>query len=225
MKHERLSVGYIVATGLVQAAGYIDDIIWAEDLAKVKPDARYVMLEGSWVILNSGFRYVVARKLWPGIREAFNDFEPGRINPSCVHRALQVFRSRPKIAAMWELCRIVQAEGIARILADAQEPPRLCWLPYIGQVTCWHFAKVLGADVVKPDVHLTRAAAAAGMSAPLALCQAIQEDTGDRLTVIDSVLWRYGEQQKARGWPDWVGLWAGEAPGPARKTRQGELFG
>ena len=43
---------------------------------------------------------------------------------------------------------------------------------------------------------------------PLALCREIQEHSGDALTVIDSVLWRYGEQQKARGWPAWDELFS-----------------
>jgi hypothetical protein len=76
-------------------------------------------------------------------------------------------------------------------------------LPYIGKITCYHLAKLLGADVVKPDVHLTRAAHAAGKASALALCETVRDEIGERLTVIDSVFWRYGEQQIARGWPSW----------------------
>jgi hypothetical protein len=62
-------------------------------------------------------------------------------------------------------------------------------------------------DVIKPDVHLTRAAKAAGFETALGLCENIRELSGDRLTVIDSVLWRYGEQRETQSWPTWEQLW------------------
>ena len=136
------------------------------------------------------------------------------MSASCLPAARQVLRHEGKIGAMVQLAEIVRKEGIDTILADAKDPPRLTRLPWIGKITCWHLAKVLGADVVKPDVHLKRAAAAAGFPTALALCEIIRDVSGDRLTVVDSVLWRYGQQQKAQGWPDWETLLT-KAPGAA----------
>lgn len=211
---DALMLGYLEAYGRVLEAGYAEDIHWADDLSRVKPDAHYVVNEGAWVILNSGFRYTVAKKLWPRLREAFHNFEPAAVSASCLPAARQVLRHEGKIGAMVQLAEIVRKEGIDTILADAKDPPRLTRLPWIGKITCWHLAKVLGADVVKPDVHLKRAAAAAGFPTALALCEIIREVSGDRLTVVDSVLWRYGQQQKAQGWPDWETLLT-KAPGAA----------
>jgi hypothetical protein len=204
--HESVLLGYLEAYGRVVGAGYAKDIHWADDLGSVKPDAAYVVCEGSWVILNSGFRFAVAQKLWPRLREAFHNFEPDAVDASCLPAARLVLGHEGKIGAMVRLAEIVRAEGAEKIVEDAKDPPRLMRLPYIGKITCWHLAKVLGADVVKPDVHLQRAAAAAGFPSALALCEAIRDASRDRLTVVDSVLWRYGEQQKARGWPDWETL-------------------
>ena len=203
-----IAIGYFEAFGRVSDAGYQSDIDWADDLRLVKPDARYVLREGAWVIVNSGFRYAVARKLWPRLLEAFHEFEVERVTDACLPSALSVLNHVGKMTSIVKLAKIVRSEGIGRILDDAKEPPKLTRLPWIGRITCWHYAKVLGVDVVKPDVHLVRAAKAAGYDTPVDLCAMIREKTGDRLTVVDSVLWRYGEQQQARGWPTWQDLFA-----------------
>ncbi len=199
-------LGYLEALGRVSDAGYAHDIDWADGLSRVKPDPLYVLREGAWVIVNSGFRYAVARKLWPRLLEVFHDFEVDRVTDDCLPAALAVLNHVGKMSAIVKLAAIVCDEGIDRILADAKDPPKLTRLPWIGKITCWHYAKVLGVDVVKPDVHLVRAAGAARYDTPAALCEAIRDFTGDRLTVVDSVLWRYGEQQQARGWPAWAEL-------------------
>ncbi len=201
---------YLEAKFKVIEAGYEEDIAWAEGLERVEPDAEYVVREAAWVIVNSGFRFQVARKLWPRISQAFCNWELARIDESCVIEALGVLNHVGKMNAIWTIAKLVREEGIEQILADAREPKKLKRLPFIGPTTCWHLAKVLGADVIKPDVHLTRAAKAAGFDKAIGLCEAIRELTGspsERLTVIDSVLWRYGEQQVSQGWSDWGQLW------------------
>jgi hypothetical protein len=195
--------GYLAAYGCVVEAGFEKDIQWAKGLASVEPDDRYVMCEGAWVIVNSGFRYNVARKLWPELTRVFWDFDPHCIGPEDMKRGLKVLRHERKIHAIIDLAALIHKDGVASILEDAKDPPKLTRLPYIGPITCWHLAKVLGVDAVKPDVHLQRAATAAGYPSPLALCEEIRTASGDRLTVIDSVLWRYGQQQQERRWLPW----------------------
>jgi len=199
--------GYLDAKLKVIEAGYGNDILWAEDLEHVKPDAQYVVREAAWVILNSGFRFKVAQSLWPRISAAFHDWDLDRIDDSSVVEALGVLNHVGKMNAVRAIAELVREEGVEQILADAQDPKKLSRLPFIGKVTCWHLAKVLGADVIKPDVHLTRAAKWAGFETAIGLCKAIRDLGGDRLTVIDSVLWRYGEQQEVRKWPSWDKLW------------------
>lgn len=204
-----LLASYQKARFAVVAAGYQSDIEWSESLANVETTPTYVLREGAWVIVNSGFRYAVARKLWPRMFDAFAGFEPDVVmeRPRVRRaRALRVLRHEKKIDAILRLASIVASGGTDAILLDAKDPPKLTRLPYIGKITCWHYAKVLGIDCVKPDVHLSRAAKAAGFDTPFALCESIRRESGHRLTVIDSVLWRYGEQQRARGWKDWEAL-------------------
>lgn len=202
--------GYLIARRRVIEAGFGDDITWAEELAHVRHDAGYILREGAWVIINSGFRFQVARRLWPGLRDAFHDFDVARVDAACcTSTALTVLNHPGKIGAIIELAVELRREGPAPILAHAKTPMKLTRLPWIGRITCWHLAKVLGADVVKPDVHLQRAAAAAHMGATLELCEIIRAGTAHRLAVIDTILWRYGEQQRGRRWPGWDALWAG----------------
>jgi hypothetical protein len=199
--------GYLRAKERLINAGFDDEITWAEGLADVEPSDPYVLRETAWVIVNSGFRYAVARKLWPPLSVAFRDWNPWAINETCRSKALAVLNHQGKIGAILTIAGLVRDGGARAIVEDAKDPPKLCRLPWIGKITCWHLAKVLGVDCVKPDVHLQRAAAASGHDSPIALCTDIKMATGERLTVIDSVLWRYGEQRAAHGWPDWAELW------------------
>jgi len=202
----RLLHGYLTASEFVVDAGFASDIDWAEDLRFVVPTPEYVMREAAFVILNSGFRFQVARKLWPDLTTAFRGLDPKLIDESCRAPALRVLRHERKINAIIVMAVIVR-DDLPGIVSDRNEPEQLCRLPYIGPVTCYHLAKLLGADVVKPDVHLVRAARAAGKD-PHDLCRLIASLTGYRITTVDSVLWRWGEQRQATD-ADWAALWWG----------------
>lgn len=209
MHKSNMMRAYLDAKVRVVEAGYGNDIDWAEGLAHVKHTPQSILSEGAWVIVNSGFRYAVARKLWPAMLEAFYDFRPKMVSALCYERAIRVLAHKGKIHGILDLAREIQKDHGARIIIDAVDPPKLIRLNFIGKITCWHYAKVLGVDCVKPDVHLVRAANAAGYNSPLALCKEIRELTGDRLTVVDSVLWRYGEQQNKRGWRSFADIFNG----------------
>jgi hypothetical protein len=214
-----LRLGYIRAKTIV-ASSYYKDIDWAQGLEYVRPNEHYTVLQVAWVIMNSGFKYSVAMKLWPKMLDATGGFDPlvmVRARDQVRLDMLKVLNYPKKVDAILEVARIIQHGGLQEILEDAKDPPKLTRLPFIGKVTCWHLAKILGIDCVKPDVHLKRAATAAGFSTPLELCQAIQGVAkSESLTLIDTVLWRYGEQMKARGWPDWPELWSASTPWESR---------
>jgi hypothetical protein len=67
-------------------------------------------------------------------------------------------------------------------------------LPYIGEVTSWHLAKNIGADVSKPDRHLVRVAARFGYADVSSMCKDISSAVGDKMSVADLVLWRFEER-------------------------------
>jgi endonuclease III len=62
-------------------------------------------------------------------------------------------------------------------------------LPWIGKITKYHLAKNLGYDCVKPDRHLVRIAKSYNLN-PLDMCLQISKITGDRLGLVDLVIWR-----------------------------------
>jgi hypothetical protein len=63
-------------------------------------------------------------------------------------------------------------------------------LPFIGPITKYHLARNLGFDVAKPDRHLTRLATQFGFISVSDMCQAIHNETNDRIGLIDVILWR-----------------------------------
>ena len=63
-------------------------------------------------------------------------------------------------------------------------------LPWIGKITKYHLARNIGIDVAKPDRHLVRIAKHFGYSDVQKMCKDISEQTGDRIGVVDVVLWR-----------------------------------
>ena len=196
--------GYLTAKEYITSIGYSDDIDWAETLGHRQMTPQLVLRESAWVVVNAGFRYSVVHKLWPGLMKAFLNFEPEKVDMACIADAWPILHHLRKLTAIVDIAAEVRRD-CPRILREAKEPTKLTRLPYIGKVTCWHLAKLLGADVVKPDVHLVRAATAAGTT-PQELCRLLGSLCGDRATTVDSVLWRWGEQKKAKA-VDWEKLW------------------
>lgn len=63
-------------------------------------------------------------------------------------------------------------------------------LPFIGPVTKYHLARNLGLDVAKPDRHLTRLAERFDFSDVQSMCEALALKVGERIGVVDLILWR-----------------------------------
>lgn len=63
-------------------------------------------------------------------------------------------------------------------------------LPWIGKITKYHLARNIGIDVAKPDRHLVRIANRFDYNDIQKMCKDISEETGDRIGVVDVVLWR-----------------------------------
>ena len=61
-------------------------------------------------------------------------------------------------------------------------------LPWVGNITKYHLAKNLGADVAKPDRWLERIARESGETVD-GLCQRLSKESGDRVATVDLVLW------------------------------------
>ena len=160
------------------AAGFAqEDIDWAESIAP-PTSAEEFALEAIFVICNSGMQNVVARGIFDRVLRALREGRP----------VSTAFGHPGKGAAIEHIWR--EREQLLAGYHAADDKLAFCAaLPWIGPITKYHLAKNFGADVVKPDVHLQRLAAA-HETTPDALCADLAEKTGYRKATIDTLLWR-----------------------------------
>jgi len=157
--------------------GYEKEIDWAEDIELCKNENSFAN-EAMWVILNSGMKNQIARKIEERIYHAIKLHQP----------IGSVFGHKGKVKAIEYIFT-----NKKELFKDFQEAKNklefLVSLPWIGNITKYHLAKNLGIDICKPDRHLVRIADKFGTT-PFKLCAKLSKITGDRVRTIDTVLWR-----------------------------------
>ena len=187
---------YVGAKEDVIRAGFGWEIDWQERLTLESVTRDHVAREIAWVVLSSGMRASVVARVFDAVSRAFCYWDVTRIQADvggCSARALHAFHHPGKIRAIATNCGIVAEEELDTFKAHLRMrgPPWLTRFGYVGPVTCWHLGKNLGLDVVKPDRHLVRMARAGGTRGPNELCALFAAISGDRLSVVDLVLWRF----------------------------------
>lgn len=193
-----LAAAYLHAKRVVLDAGYEAEIAWQEDACHAPLTEARFLSEAAWVVLSSGMRESIVRRIFPEVAAAFANFVSARAavlsatDGGC-ERALRAFRHLGKIHAIIYIVRHVDEAGFdeVRRLLLLEGTTYLQTLPYIGPVTAFHLAKNLGQDVAKPDRHLVRIAHACGYDDPQVLCSELRNLLGEPVPVIDIVLWRY----------------------------------
>jgi hypothetical protein len=193
---------YLEAKRSVIDLGYADEIDWQNNVKFDDLTCDLFLREYCWVVLNSGMREGVCRKLFPQFLLIFDRFESldficgsaAEIRDQC----LSVFRHEKKINAIIETCKTVQLTGfgVVKQRIALHGVKYLMGFGFIGPATSYHLAKNIGFECVKPDRHLVRIAQCLGFSSPDILCERIKQDTGDKLSVVDIVLWRFATQRK-----------------------------
>lgn len=182
--------------------GFRDQLDWARALDPAKVTEREFLAEVLFVALNSGMRGAVVRGLWPLVTACFDEFADtaavaargdAMVTAACAH-----FNSPGKLRSVVGAAkRVVAAGGWTAFRETLLATPgaAIDGIPYIGKVTRWHLLRNLGANVAKPDRHLVRFAQAHGWGTNVqAMCEAIAAATGERVGVVDLVLWRHAEQ-------------------------------
>lgn len=188
---------YRTAEHSVQAAGFAWEIAWQRERCLKPFSERDLLRESAWVILCSGFREATVRKVFDYISLCFCDWESSneitRNRSACVATASARFRNGKKIDAIARVADLVTETGFDQVRRLIQADPirQLQKLPFIGPVTSWHLAKNLGLDVAKNDRHLARMAAGLGYADAHDLCGEVSDATGELVSVIDVVLWRF----------------------------------
>lgn len=166
----------ILRSGVI-ARGYKDEYEWAQNV-KAPKDALEFFCEYSWVVLNSGMKNTIARKIWDRIQDAI-------AKKKTVSSVFGHVGKAKAIQEAWD-----KREERFRLYQISDDLVLFCEsLPWVGQITKWHLAKNLGADVAKPDRWLIRVAEATGETVQ-GLCARIAKESGDRIATVDLVLWR-----------------------------------
>ena len=188
---------YMKVKEAVIEKGFAAEIDWQDGIRFSQTSESDFLREAAWVVLSSGMRETVIRQKFPAISEAFFFWRSAshivRKLEQCRARALAIFRHRQKIKAIITIAEQIHVQGFEIFKTSIQRRgvEFIQTLPFMGPATSYHLAKNIGLDVVKPDRHLLRVAAVAGYDSPRLLCQSISESVGDRVSVIDLVIWRF----------------------------------
>lgn len=188
---------YFRAKQDVLCAGYADEIDWQEDVSFDEVSETEFLREGAWVILSSGMREKIVRNKFKALSRIFfgweSAFRISRERESCVAQALLHFAHVGKIDAIVRMAERVSNEGfdLVRESIRSEGVKYLATFSFIGPITSYHLAKNLGLEIVKPDRHLVRISAAVGYNSPHEMCRVIADVAGEKLSVVDLVLWRF----------------------------------
>ena len=165
--------------------GYEAEIDYIANILPLsKQTSERFLYEYIYVVLNTGMREQVARKI-------YNRF----IDTGQELSVIGHLGKRDAIATALD-----NYEEWFTALQKSEDPVEyLETLPWIGPTTKHHLARNIGIDTVKPDRHLVRLAEQFGFSSPMAMCQEIQKHEPEKLGVIDVILWRYCNLISKRG--------------------------
>ncbi len=202
MRHARrshsaddLARAYLCALSQVEAQGFareIDHFFYARPLRVTE---SVFLREYAWVVLNSGFRESVIRRLFQEFSQCFLDWRSAQCivdgADSCERSALHVFGNVSKVRSILGVCRVLAENGLEKVFSADSPPFLFTRLPYIGKVTTAHLLKNLGISVAKEDRHLARLAASLGFRSGQRLCECIAEVVGHPVSAVDTVLWRF----------------------------------
>lgn len=153
--------------------------------------------EIAWVILSSGMRETIIRKKFTDISAAFFNWQSSqkiyKNSDNCREEALKYFNNIKKINAIIKIAKHVYMIGFQAVKDSVKKEgiDYIKQLPFMGPATSYHLAKNIGLPVVKPDRHLTRIAKVTGYSSPQLLCSDIAKYIGEKIAVVDLVIWRY----------------------------------
>ncbi len=188
---------YLTVKQKLVELGYSYEIDWQDSLNFRQLAESDFIRESAWVILSSGMREVVVKKKFPDISRAFFQWESARKiavhRNECLNKALRVFNNRRKMDAIICIALHVSEKGFRVVKKSIQDEGSsyVMHFPYMGPVTSYHLLKNIGVQVAKPDRHLTRIANLLGYRSPHRMCLEIAETIGEKITVVDLVLWRY----------------------------------
>lgn len=192
-----LADAYIGAKEYVIEHGFAGEIDWQDSIHLADVTESTFLSEAAWVVLSSGMRESIIRRIFPSFSGAFFDWESSELiyerAEECRVSGNAIFRHKGKVDAIIKIAEQVDLIGFDSFKnnLELRGVEFIQLLPFMGPATSFHLAKNIGLDVVKPDRHLKRVAGVANYENPDYLCSDISRLVGDRLSVIDIVIWRF----------------------------------
>jgi hypothetical protein len=158
--------------------GYTEEIKWVKNLPET-PSKGIFFKEYVWVVCNSGMKNQVAKKIfenfWCHGETTFN-FDAIK-HP---HKNKSIKKVFARLDFYYQ-----------HYLTSENKLKYLTSLPHIGDITKYHLARNLGANIAKPDRHLKRVAGLFGFSNVQNFCQEIASEISDPIALIDLIIWRF----------------------------------
>lgn len=188
---------YSQASHYVYSSGFAAEVEWQRKVRFSEFSEQEILREAAWVIMCSGFRESVVRRIFNHISLCFCDWESAssivKAGSVCMNSAAASFRNSAKLEAIFEVARLVDRIGFNSFKAAVLRDPiqELMQIPFIGPVTVWHLAKNLGMNTSKPDRHLVRVSNKLGFRDVDDFCAGIANVSGEEPKVIDIIIWRY----------------------------------
>jgi len=200
--NERLAHKYLDAKTYVLNSKYAWELDWQTSISFKQITETDFLRETAWVIISSGFKESVVRKIFPDLSKAFLYW--GNIQnilsnlTECKSQALKIFRNTQKINAICAVIESVASLGFSKVKQKILKYgiDYLRSFPFIGPTTGLHLLKNLGINVAKPDRHLVRISKTAGYASVQTMCSEIVNMVGDSIAEVDLVLWRYATLKK-----------------------------
>lgn len=185
------------ACSYVQHAGLSSEVAWQREADFTKFTESELLREHAWVVLCSGFRESVVRRVFDHVSLCFCDWESAEsivaAGDVCCLTAASCFANLAKLEGIFSAAKQINDVGFTKFKQSVLADPinQLQTLPFIGPVTSWHLAKNLGLDVAKPDRHLVRVSALLGFRSADHFCRELAAVTGEQAKVVDLIVWRY----------------------------------
>jgi len=162
--------------------------------------------EYAFCVFASFFKWRTVNSKWRDLTRVFRDWDYEEI---CQHdneidqEAMRIFGNKRKVKAILKCANKLSEEGWDKFRASlvgadlSNQLKLLDDLPGIGKAARYQLAAAIGIDVAKPDRYLLQFASKYGFGATeegvQRFTKQISDLVGERLKVVDYVLWRYSE--------------------------------
>lgn len=167
---------------------------WRQEAPGDRTDSD-LLSEYAWVVAGAGLTYAACAKQHQRLAQAAGSWAPAALLAATGPIA-EVFRNQRKRTAILEMADYLvghpgEMAALARMEPAAVHARVATW-PFIGAVNRYQFLRNLGYDEVARSGPVVRLAAMLDLDTR-DLCERIARQTGERLRVVDLILWEWAE--------------------------------